>query len=58
MLELLRKEAPHVDLDFLRGRLRVLIQAVMEAEVDTKTGPIFGERSPVNTDPPAQITAE
>ena len=38
VLELLRKEAPDADLDFLREGLRVLIQAVMEAEVATKTG--------------------
>ena len=31
VLELLRKEAPDADLDFLREGLRVLIQAVMEA---------------------------
>ena len=38
VLELLRKEAPDADLDFLREGLRVLIQAVMEAEAATKTG--------------------
>ena len=41
VLELLRKEAPDADLDFLREG----IQAVMEAEVATKTGASFGERS-------------
>ncbi len=45
VLELLRKEAPDADFDFLREGLRVLIQAVMEAEVPTKTGASFGERS-------------
>ena len=45
VLELLRKEAPDADLDFLREGLRVLIQAVMEADVATKTGASFGERS-------------
>ena len=45
VLELLRKEATDADLDFLREGLRVLIQAVMEAEVATKTGASFGERS-------------
>ena len=45
VLELLRKEAPDADLDFLREGLRVLIQAVMEAEVTTKTGADLGERS-------------
>ena len=44
VLELLRKEAPDADLDFLREGLRVLIQAVMD-EVATKTGASFGERS-------------
>ena len=32
VLELLRREAPPADLDFLREGLQVLIQAVMEAE--------------------------
>ena len=39
------KEAPDADLDFLREGLRVLIQAVMEAEVATKTGASFGGRN-------------
>ena len=38
VLELLRKEAVDADLDFLREGLRVLMQAVMEAEVERKTG--------------------
>src|SRR5690606_39082811 len=46
VLGLLRKEAPDADLDFLREGLRVLMQAVMEAEVVSKTGAAFGERSP------------
>jgi putative transposase len=46
VLELLRKEAPDADLDFLREGLRVLMQALMEAEVVGKTGAAFGERSP------------
>ena len=45
VLELLRKEAPDADLDFLREGLRVLIQAVMEAEVAIKIGASLGERS-------------
>ena len=45
VLELLRKEAPDADLDFLREGLRVLMQAMMEAEVVSKTGAAFGERS-------------
>ena len=46
VLELLRKEAADADLDFLREGLRVLMQAVMEAEVVRKTGAGLGERSP------------
>lgn len=46
VLELLRKEASDADLDFLREGLRVLMQAVMEAEVLSKTGAERGERSP------------
>ena len=46
VLELLRKEAPDAELDFLREGLRVLMQAVMEAEVVSKTGAGLGERSP------------
>ena len=45
VLELLREEAPDADLDFLREGLRVLIQAVTEAEVATKAGANFCERS-------------
>jgi transposase-like protein len=46
VLELLRKVASDADLDFLREGLRVLMQAVMEAEVMSKTGAERGERSP------------
>ena len=46
VLELLRKEAHDADLDFLREGLRMLVQAVMEAEVTSKTGAGLGERSP------------
>ncbi len=46
VLELLRKEAADADLDFLREGLRVLMQAVMEAEVVRKTGAGLGGRSP------------
>ena len=45
VLELLRKEASDADLDFLREGLRVLIQAVMEAEVGGMTGAGLGEPS-------------
>ena len=44
VLGLLRKEASEADPDFPRAGLRVLIQAVMEAEVDNKTGAGLGER--------------
>ena len=46
VLVLLRKEASEADLDFLREGLRVVMQAVMEAEVVNKTGAGLGERSP------------
>ena len=46
LLELVRKEAADADLDFLREGLRVLMQAVMKAEVVGKTGAGLGERSP------------
>ncbi len=45
VLELLRKEAPDADLDLLREGPRVPIQAVMEAEVTTRTGASLGERT-------------
>ncbi len=41
----MRKETPDADLDFQREGLRVLMQAVMEAEVTARTGASFGERS-------------
>ena len=44
MLELLRKAVQDADVDFLREGLRVLVQAVMEAEVAAKTGAEHGER--------------
>ena len=49
MLELLGKEAPDADLDFLRDGLRVLVQAVMGAAVTTKPGASLGGRSPERT---------
>ena len=42
VLELLGKEAPEADLDFLRNGLRVLVQAVMGAAVTTKAGASCG----------------
>ena len=46
VLGLLREEAPEVDLDFLGEGLRVLIEAVVEAEATTGTRAGLGERSP------------
>ena len=40
------QEAHDTDIDFLREGLRILVQAVMEAEVTSKTGAGLGERSP------------
>ena len=48
VLELLRKEAPDADLEFLREGVRVLAP-VMEAEVATKTGASFREPSSERT---------
>lgn len=45
LLELLRKQADGVDLDFLREAVAVLAQAVMEAEVAEQIGAGYGERS-------------
>ncbi len=49
VLELFRKKEPDADLDFLRARLRVLVQAVTEAEVATNAGTSFGERNSERT---------
>ena len=46
VLELLRKKARDADLEFQREGIRILIQAMMEAEVATKTEASFGEPSP------------
>ena len=51
VLEPLRMEAPDADLNFLREGLRVLIQAVMGAEVATKTDAGLGA-SPVRSGSP------
>ena len=45
MLELLRREGVSRRPLLLREALRVLMQAVIEAEAATKTGASFGERS-------------
>ena len=46
VVELLRKQAPDAEVDFLREALSVLVQGLMEAEVVSKTGAAYGERSP------------
>lgn len=46
LLEMLRKATADGDTDFLREGVRVLAQAVMEAEVSELTGAARGERSP------------
>ena len=46
LLEMLRKATADGDTDFLREGVRVLAQAVMEAEVTELTGAPKGERSP------------
>jgi putative transposase len=45
VLGLLRKQAETADIDFLREALLVLVEAIMDAEVQTKTGADYGERS-------------
>ncbi len=45
VLELLRKRGEDVDMDFLREAVRVLAQAIMEAEVSAQIGADHGERS-------------
>ena len=46
LLELLRKRGLDGDVDFLREALRVLMDAIMDAEVSTRIGAEHGERSP------------
>ena len=46
LLELLRKRGVDGDVDFLREALRVLMDAIMDAEVSTRIGVEHGERSP------------
>jgi putative transposase len=46
LLELLRKAGSEGDIDFLREGVRVLAEAVMEAEVSELTGVPKGERAP------------
>ena len=46
LLELLRKGGMDGDVDFLREALRVLVEEIMEAEVSSRIGAGYGERSP------------
>ncbi|MEW6224171.1 MAG: IS256 family transposase [Chloroflexota bacterium] len=46
LLEMLRKATAEGDTDFLREGVRILAQAVMEAEVSDLTGAAKGERNP------------
>ena len=46
VLETVRKAIAEGDVDFLREGVRVLAQAVMEAEVTERTGVPHGERDP------------
>ena len=48
LLELLRKEGMDGDVDFLREALRVLVEGIMDAEVSSRIGAEYGERSPDN----------
>ena len=46
LLELLRKGGMDSDVDFLREALRVLVEGIMDAEVSSRIGAEYGERSP------------
>ena len=46
LLELLRKRGADGDVDFLREALRVLVEEIMEAEVSSRIGAGYRERSP------------
>ena len=46
LLELLRKGRMDGDVDFLREALRVLVEEIMDAEVSSRIGAEYGERSP------------
>ncbi|HEV8054467.1 MAG TPA: transposase, partial [Candidatus Limnocylindrales bacterium] len=46
LLELLRKATSDGDVDLLREGVRVLSQALMEAEVSAEIGAVHGERAP------------
>ena len=46
LLELLRKGGMDGGVDFLREALRVLVEGIMDAEVSSRIGAEYGERSP------------
>ena len=46
LLELLHKGGMDGDVDFLREALRVLVDGIMDAEVSSRIGAEYGERSP------------
>ena len=46
LLELLRKGGMDGDVDFLREAMRVLVEGIMDAEVSSRIGAEYGERSP------------
>ena len=46
LLELMRKRGMDGDVDFLREALRVLVEGIMDAEVSSRIGAEYGERSP------------
>ena len=46
LLELLRNGGMDGDVDFLREALRVLVEGIMDAEVSSRIGAEYGERSP------------
>ena len=46
LLELLRKRGSDGDVDFLREALSVRVEGIMDAEVSSRTGAAYGERSP------------
>ena len=46
LLELLRKGGMDGDVDFLREALRVVVEGIMDAEVSSRIGAEYGERSP------------
>ena len=46
LLELMRKRGMDGDVDFLREALRVVVEGIMDAEVSSRIGAEYGERSP------------